>query len=102
MAKTDKTPEEESNQTELVQFRCSVDIKAKLQKLAEKEGMNVSKFVRNLATRKVTASERPVTPTNTVTAATSSNEWDKKAIQDLLMVFATILGIVMIFRLFTR
>lgn len=102
MPKVDKTHDEEPNQTELVQFRCTSELKAKLLKLAEKEGMNVNKFVRKLAIRKVTASERPVTPTNTVTAATSSNEWDKKAIQDLLMVFATILGIVMIFRLFTR
>lgn len=102
MAKVDKTRDEEPNQTELVQFRCTSELKAKLQKLAEKEGMNVTKFVRNLAIKKVTASERPVTPNNTVTADQNRNEWDKKAIQDVFMVLATILGIVMIFRLFTR
>ncbi|CAH0996196.1 hypothetical protein EMA8858_02326 [Emticicia aquatica] len=102
MAKVDNTNNEEPNQSELIQFRCTSELKAKLQKLAEKEGMNVNKFVRKLATKKVTASERPVTPTNPVTAIQSPNEWDKKAIQEMLMVLATIFGIVMLFRVFSR
>ena len=103
MEKDDKNQGKNTNQTELIQFRCTADIKNKLAKLAEKEGTDVSKFVRNAAIRLVTASERQkktVTP-NTVTTL-ERNEWNIKELQQIAVSILGVLGFILVFRLLAR
>lgn len=98
MAKPDKKQDKIPNQTELVQFRCSPEMKGSLLKLAEKEGTDISKFVRALAIRRVKASERVPSNTTTLTLEENQGMWNKKAIQELLF---TLCGI-FLFWLFVR
>lgn len=100
-----KTEGKNSNQTELIQFRCTPEIKNSLAKLAEKEGTDISKFVRKIATRLVTASERPkyhVTPTNEGVGTMNRNEWNKKELQELAISILCFLGLFLFVKLVIR
>lgn len=83
---------EKQGKSELIQFRCSADDKETLTQIAEKKGMDVSKYLRSLVQFQIRLSNTPKTKTVTpVTAVTDTNRNESQinmaAVKELLWAF---------------
>lgn len=101
-----KNEDEKEQKTELIQFRCTPSIKEKLTKLAEKEGIDVSKFVRNLSLKSISLSEKKKSQvtaavTGTVTAE-HRNEIDMESVTNWIFGLVILLVFVLVFRWVAR
>ena len=97
-----KNEDEKEQKTELIQFRCTPSIKEKLTKLAEKEGIDVSKFVRNLSLKSISLSEKKKSHVTAAVTVEQRNEIYMESVTNWIFGLVILLVFVLVFKLVAR